>query len=180
MARTGPFDAHYRKYEQWFMDNRYVYQSELKAIGHLLPAAGEGMEIGVGSGRFASPFGIRIGVEPSPAMRRLARAKGIDVREGVAEALPFPDESFGFVLMVTTICFVDDPGACLREARRVLKSGGVFVVGFVLSLLEGSRFARLEMIQTVFGELGGIRAVQPVRSGHGTGGFVAMRSAKGC
>jgi hypothetical protein len=50
----------------------------------------------------------------------------------------------------------------------------------VLSLLERSGFARPEVIQTVFGELGGIRAVQPFRSGHGAGGFVAMRSAKGC
>ncbi len=131
MARVDAFDKHFRKYEQWFSDNYYVYLSELRAVGHMLPAAGEGLEVGVGSGRFAEPFGIRFGLEPSRAMRRLAESRGIEVCDGVAEDLPFADERFDFVLMVTTICFVDDAGRCFREVRRVLKDGGVFVVGFV-------------------------------------------------
>jgi len=32
--------------------------------------------------------------------------KGIEVVEGIAEDLPFDDESFDFVLMITTICFL--------------------------------------------------------------------------
>jgi SAM-dependent methyltransferase len=131
MARTGPFDKHFREYEQWFSDNYYVYQSELKAVGHLLPAAGEGLEVGVGSGKFAQPLGIKFGVEPSRAMRRLAESRGIEVYDGAAENLPFADERFDFVLMVTTICFLDDADGSFREVRRVLKNGGVFVVGFV-------------------------------------------------
>jgi SAM-dependent methyltransferase len=131
MARTGPFDEHFREYEQWFSNNHYVYQSELKAVGHLLPAAGEGLEVGVGSGRFAEPFGIRIGIEPSWAMRRLAKSRGIEVYDAAAENLPFPEERFDFVLMVTTICFVDDADRSFQEVRRVLKSAGVFVIGFV-------------------------------------------------
>jgi SAM-dependent methyltransferase len=131
MARVTAFDRHFREYEQWFSDHCFAYHSELKAVGHMLPAAGDGLEVGVGSGRFAEPFGIKFGVEPSRAMRRLAESKGIEVYDGVAENLPFSDERFDFVLMVTTICFVDEPGRCLREARRVLKNGGVCVVGFV-------------------------------------------------
>jgi SAM-dependent methyltransferase len=131
MARTGPFNEHFQEYEQWFSDNYYVYQSELKAVGHMLPASGEGLEVGVGSGRFAQPFGIRFGVEPSQAMRRIAESRGIEVYDASAEKLPCPGGRFNFVLMVTTICFLDDADVSFREVRRVLKNGGVFVVGFV-------------------------------------------------
>jgi len=131
MAKTGPFDRHSREYGNWFSEHGFVYQSELKAVGHLLPAGGEGLEIGVGSGRFAAPLGIRIGVEPSRAMRTLARSRGIEVHDGVAECLPFPDGRFDYVLMVTTLCFVDDVDRSFQEARRVLRNGGSFVIGFV-------------------------------------------------
>ena len=131
MARVDAFDRHFREYEQWFTDNHYAYQSELRGVGHMLPAAGEGLEVGVGSGRFAAPFGIKVGVEPSAVMRRLAESRGIEVHDGSGENLPFADARFDFVLMVTTICFLDDATRSFQEVRRVLKSGGVFVVGFV-------------------------------------------------
>jgi ubiquinone/menaquinone biosynthesis C-methylase UbiE len=96
-----------------------------------LPKTGRGVEVGVGSGRFAVPFGITEGVEPSPKMAELARQRGISVIEGVAEDLPFPDLEFDFLLMVTTICFVDDLDRSFQEAYRVLKKDGVLVIGFV-------------------------------------------------
>lgn len=50
---------------------------------------------------------------------------------GVAERLPFAAASFDYGLIVTTLCFVDDPVDMLREARRVIKPDGCLVVGFV-------------------------------------------------
>ena len=210
MARVDAFNKHFREYEQWFSDNYYAYQSELRAVGHMLPAAGEGLEVGVGSGKFAQPFAVKVGVEPSPAMRRLARSRGIEVHDGTGENLPFADERFDFVLMVTTICFLDDAFRAFQEVWRVLKDAGVFVVGFVdkdsplgrvyqkrkdenpfyreatffstrqvLSLLRRARFGHPEVIQTVFGELGDIGAVQDFKKGYGEGGFVAIRACKG-
>jgi SAM-dependent methyltransferase len=190
MPRTGPFEAHANAYEEWFSRNPHVYRSELKAVAHFIPPGGEGLEIGVGSGRFAEPLGIKVGIEPSRAMRRLARSRGIRVIDAVAEKLPFPEGRFDFALMVTTICFVDDIEKSFEEARRVLRSGGSFVIGFVdreatfygcaevLSLLQGSGFAAPRVIQTVFGTLEEIRRVQDFRSGHGEGGFVVIRAAK--
>jgi SAM-dependent methyltransferase len=96
-----------------------------------LPVGGSGLEIGVGTGRFAAPLGIRVGVDPSPAMASMARTRGIDVTIGRAELLPFPAEYFDYALMVTTICFMDDLGTAFREAARVLKPGGSLVVGFI-------------------------------------------------
>jgi len=71
-----------------------------------------------------------------------ARRQGINVYSGVAEDLPFSNERFDFVLMVTTICFVDDLIKSFREAFRVLKSGGCIIVGFVDKESEiGRRYA---------------------------------------
>ena len=41
------------------------FQSEVSAIQQLLPSIGTGIEIGVGTGLFASALGIKEGVEPS-------------------------------------------------------------------------------------------------------------------
>ena len=131
MARTEPFDLHLNEYEEWFKEYRYVYESELEAVRHFIPKGKKGIEIGIGTGRFSIPFGIREGVEPSLVMRHFASHKGLIVYEGIAEKLPLSDESYDFVLMVTTICFVDDVEKAFREARRILKPGGSFVVGFV-------------------------------------------------
>lgn len=131
MARTEPFDKYAEDYEEWFFRNPYVYSSELKAVAHFIPTNAEGLEIGVGSAKFAEPLGIKFGVEPSPRMRLLAESRGIRVFDGVAENLPFPDSRFDFALMVTTICFVDDAGRSLQEAGRVLRAEGIFVIGFV-------------------------------------------------
>jgi SAM-dependent methyltransferase len=131
MAKIAPFEAHRNRYEQWFEDNRFAYEAEIEAVRLLLPKGGEGLEVGVGTGRFAVPLGISIGLEPSPAMAEIARAKSINVVEGVAETLPFSAEEFDFILMVTTICFLDDIDAAFKEAWRVLKPGGHVVIGFV-------------------------------------------------
>jgi len=131
MPGVNAFDNNVDRYEQWFVDNPLAYVSELRAVRELLPAGGTGIEIGIGTGRFAAPLGIKKGVEPSQAMAELARKKGIEVVPGVAERLPFKDGEFDFCLMVTTVCFLDDMDLAFREAHRVLKPVGAFVIGFV-------------------------------------------------
>lgn len=131
MAKTEPFDKYLNDYEEWFYQHRYVYESELKAVSYFIPEGKKGVEIGTGSGRFSIPFGIKDGVEPSRMMRRFAGFLGLNMINGTAEDIPLPDESYDFVLMVTTICFVDDPRLAFREVNRILKPGGIFIVGLV-------------------------------------------------
>lgn len=129
--KTKIFDENIEKYEQWFEKNHYAYQSELLAVKKFLPAKGKGLEVGVGTARFAAPLGIKIGVEPSKKMAQLARKRAVDVVEAKAEKLPFSKSSFDYLLMVTTVCFVDDIKACFLEANRVLNPGGNLIIGFV-------------------------------------------------
>lgn len=131
MARIGPFEKYPNRYENWFHKHKFAYRSELACVKRIIPLNGRGIEIGVGSGRFAGPLGIKIGVEPSQKMVRLAVKRGLRVIQGIAETLPIGDERFDFSLIVTTICFLDNIEKAFREIYRILKTPGCIIVGFV-------------------------------------------------
>ncbi|NPA37641.1 MAG: class I SAM-dependent methyltransferase [Chlorobi bacterium] len=131
MPKTKPFDEHLKEYEEWFDSNHFVYLSELEAVKQLLPAKGRGIEVGIGSGLFAEPLEIKEGCDPSAEMRGKAQKRGLKVKECVAENLPYENNSVDYVLMVTTICFVDDPQKTFEEINRILNPGGLVVVAFV-------------------------------------------------
>ena len=131
MPHTRAFDKHANAYDDWFEAHPDTYQLELEAIRTLLPASGDGIEIGVGSGRFALPLGIKTGIEPSAAMRRIAKQKSIRTISAVAESLPITSESFDYVLFVTTLCFLDSVTTAFKEAHRILKPGGALLIGFI-------------------------------------------------
>lgn len=130
-GKRTAFDKDHSRYEAWFEHHRKAYYTELLAIRALLPHHGLCMEIGVGTGRFAAPLGVRVGLDPSAPMLGYAAKRGILCVQGVAEALPFRNSIFDCALVVTTICFVDDPNALFSEAYRVLKPGASLVVGFI-------------------------------------------------
>jgi SAM-dependent methyltransferase len=131
MPKIAPFEKYVEQYEAWFVKNRWAYEAELQAVKAMLPTEGLGVEIGVGTGRFAEPLGIKIGMEPSKRMREIAQQRGIQVINGVAEALPFQGSKFHFALMVTTICFVDNAKKAILEAQRILSNEGFLIIGFV-------------------------------------------------
>ena len=68
------FEESAREYDAWFDRHRLVYESELRALKRFMGSGGIGLEIGVGTGRFAVPLGIEVGVEPAAAMADLARS----------------------------------------------------------------------------------------------------------
>ena len=81
-----------------------------------------------------------VGVEPwAPAIEvsdQLAHACGVqlDIRPGVAESLPFEDESVDFVNAYSVLEHVDDPDLALREAFRVLRRPGAFLFSTVSAI----------------------------------------------
>jgi ubiquinone/menaquinone biosynthesis C-methylase UbiE len=128
---TKVFEELAHEYDDWFSRHEVIYRAELAAVKSLLPGVGKGLEIGVGTGRFAGPLGIKIGVEPAGAMAALAHARGITVIRGYAEALPAAKAAFDFVLIITVLCFLSDPVQALTEATRVLKPQGQLIIGMI-------------------------------------------------
>ncbi len=74
------FDEYYKKYDEWYDKYKIAFSSELEAIRKVLPKRGKGLEIGVGTGRFASSLGVGCGIDPSENMVKAARARGVDAR----------------------------------------------------------------------------------------------------
>ncbi|MBN2571684.1 MAG: class I SAM-dependent methyltransferase [Ignavibacteriales bacterium] len=150
MAKTKPFDEHTHQYEDWFKINEFAYLSELQAVKEKIPQSNNGIEIGVGSGLFSQPLGIKFGVEPSEKMREIAKQRGIEVVDGLAENLPIEDSKFDFALLVTTICFVDDLEKTFNEAYRIIKKGGSIIVGFIDSDSPIGKMYQLYKDESVF------------------------------
>lgn len=59
-----------------------------------------------------------------------ARKRGLEVMEASAEKLPYADMQFDFVLFVT-VCHLENLEHAFREAKRVLKPGGLLIAGFL-------------------------------------------------
>lgn len=211
MGQIAIFDKHVATYEKWYEDYREVYQSELLAIREQLAKLPEnirGIEVGLGTGRFASELGIKEGVEPSSAMAEKAINRGIEVIKGFAAQLPYGDLQFDFVLFVT-VCHLDEMKFALKEANRVLKHKGSILIGFldkdqniakeyiakrhrstffakanfytverIVTLLKEAGFKDLEFNQTLFGDLDEIKEVQLPKIGYGEGSFVVVKATK--
>ncbi len=125
------FNEYAGDYDRWFDEHAGVYRAQLRLLRTAVPDHGQGLEVGVGSGRFAVPLGIHCGIDPSFGLASIAHQRGIDVVLGEGEHLPYCAGAFDYVLMMTVICFIDDVVTVFWEACRVLKPGGILVVGFI-------------------------------------------------
>ena len=115
------------------------------------------LDLGCGGGHVAFTLAplVRevIAYDLSQAMLDLVRAEGLrrgfphlGVRQGAAQQLPFPDAHFDLVATRYSAHHWQDLARCLREARRVLKSGGVMVV---MDLIAPERVLADTYLQTL-------------------------------
>jgi SAM-dependent methyltransferase len=130
-ATRRVFEEHAADYDRWFDDNAGIYRTQLRLLSMAVPTQGHGLEVGVGSGLFAAPLGIRCGLDPALPLAKMAKGRGVDVAIGVGEHLPYRSGSFDYALMMTVICFLDDVAKVVGEVYRVLVPSGIIVVGFL-------------------------------------------------
>ncbi|MGB9768243.1 MAG: class I SAM-dependent methyltransferase [Dictyoglomus turgidum] len=125
------FNKYFKEYDWWYEENRWVYLSEVEALRKVIPKGKKGLEIGVGTGRFAKELGIEYGIDPSEKMLSIAKERGIKGFAGRGESLPFSDKEFDYVALIITLCFVENPDNVIKESKRVLKDGGKIIIGII-------------------------------------------------
>jgi len=98
-----------------------------------LPPEPRVLEVGCGTGVLTAELVRRYGagsvtaIDPSPPFVEAARRRnpGVDIREGAAEALPYPGSGFDAAVCQLVVHFMADPVGGLREMARVTRPGGV-------------------------------------------------------
>lgn len=97
-------------------------------------ADGDVLEVGCGTGlllqRVARFARTARGIDISPAMLAQARARGLDVQEAGAEALPFAAESFDVAYAFKVLAHVRAVREALTEMTRVVRPGGHVIAEF--------------------------------------------------
>ncbi|MCK4759718.1 MAG: class I SAM-dependent methyltransferase [Candidatus Aminicenantes bacterium] len=147
--RVGYYDQNWQEYDGWYNSHPAIYQSELNVLKKIIPS-GVGLEIGVGTGRFASLLSSRFGLDPSFHMLKLAKERGIEVVQGFGEELPFKNDTFNFVIIVFTIEFADDPLRFLEEATRTLKKRGALILGILDKKSSWGKYYKRKQVQSKY------------------------------
>lgn len=140
--------SHFHDYSHAVEYDRKAQRSEIRAqlVPKLVEALGltgreRVLDLATGTGRFARPVAERlkgggiVGLDEALAMLRVAREQkekepipGFVSAAGSADAFPFRPSSFDRVFTAFALHHFGHPSATMREAIRVLKPGGRFVI----------------------------------------------------
>jgi 2-polyprenyl-3-methyl-5-hydroxy-6-metoxy-1,4-benzoquinol methylase len=153
LTYASPRDSGLTDLYKQVIDNEYIDSWEERAKTfrkHLMvlkgqKAKGELLDIGCYAGIFldeAKKAGYNVtGIEPSRWAADFARNKtGAEVLCGGWNEVSLPENHFDIVTMWDVIEHFDDPSACIKQAHRWLKSGGITAI---TTHDIGSPFARL-------------------------------------
>ncbi len=146
------FDLLADKYDSWYESakGRMYDRLEKKAISRYLPLRSKGkklLEVGCGTGhwsRFFSEYGFEVtGVDISERMIDIAKGRNISnasFQLADGHSLPFADETFDITAAITTLEFVRDAEAVIREmVRCTRKPGGRLLIGVLNELARLNR-----------------------------------------
>lgn len=135
------FDGEAERYDAAHDRGDYVgnaLQSRMTVVIRLLgPRPGNVLDCGMGPGRLLVELERRGwsigGIDISEEMVALARSRlpedAESLVQGTVESLPFPAESFDAAVATGVLEYVEDVPRALEEIARVLRPGGLFVLG---------------------------------------------------
>lgn len=125
----------------WYAGRRMILENFLEQIIQKLKSKTENpkiLDVGCGTGanlEMLGKFGEATGVDVSEDALEFCRQRGLSqVKYGLAENLPFADESFDLVTALDVVEHLDDDIAGLKEMHRVLQKDGralIFVPAFM-------------------------------------------------
>jgi len=122
----------------WYVGRRAILESFLEGIIKKSEVRNPKiLDVGCGTGgnlEMLAKFGAAEGVDVSDEALEFCKSKGLNVHKGLAESLPFADQSFDVVTALDVVEHLDDDAAGLKEMNRVLKTGGrtlIFVPAFM-------------------------------------------------
>jgi SAM-dependent methyltransferase len=141
-----------RAYEALFVPALFRQWAPIVADAAKIESGDRVLDIACGTGVLAREAAMRTGrsgrvtaLDPNAGMLTVAEglAPGIDWRQGVAEALPFPDHSFDVVVCQFGLMFFSDRDKAIREMLRVLVPGGRCAVAVWDAIENAPAFAAL-------------------------------------
>ncbi len=149
------------------------------------------LEVGTGSGRCSLPLseaflshGARmIGMDLLyTKLSQLAsdsRAGGLNLVQGDALSMPFPEQCFDAIITVHVMHLVAQQDAALEEFRRLLRPGGVYLRGVTEQPTSDSVWARLRQTWQSLLENKGLEQSHSERDARAISGLLRKMGAKG-
>src|SRR5688572_27304326 len=138
MQHTYPILFELEESHWWHIGRRRIIASFVKDIcAQVTDRTPRILDVGCGTGgnlKLLSQFGNAEGVDISADALAFCRERGLEVKAGAAEDLPYEDATFDLVTALDVVEHLDDDVAGLREMRRVLRPGGrvlIFVPTFM-------------------------------------------------
>jgi SAM-dependent methyltransferase len=159
-----------RAYEALFVPALFGQWVATVADAAQIQAGQQVLDVACGTGVLTREAASRIGkdgyvagLDPNPGMLAVAKdsAPAVDWRQGLAEEIPFPEQSFDAVLSQFGIMFFQNRRESIREMLRVLKSSGQLAVA-VWDSIENIAGYSAEM--TLIERLAGKPAAEAVRA----------------
>jgi ubiquinone/menaquinone biosynthesis C-methylase UbiE len=135
-------------------------------------ATGRVLEVAIGTGLNLAHYPDEVqltGLEWSPAMLDIARhragqaGRAVDLRQGDAQALEFPDAAFDTVVCTFSLCAIPDDQKAVAEMARVLRPGGLLLLADHVEASPGYARAAQAVIEVSIPASGEHLRRRPVR-----------------
>ncbi|MGH2724477.1 MAG: methyltransferase domain-containing protein [Actinomycetota bacterium] len=126
-VRAADYDD--RAFDSWIPLQRYWQRRRFRIVSDFVAEAGRVLDIGCGSSRIVQMLAQGVGVDVASRKLRWLRGPGRHLAQADMNHLPFPDASFDAVICSEVIEHVPREQVRLEELARVVRPGGLLVLG---------------------------------------------------